>query len=237
MKRGGQVVALDVSLMHKANSGIDLTRIQLGPVHYAGQLARYIRDASTIRARTLSEWGRAPTLDECRAMIEQAQAERQRYADESARLCEHDADAADFVPRATTRAIRDQRRANQAAMLEKIKVKSEPLPANDQFRTERPELISEVIACAAEGMGVSVDDLLSDIRKGDVLKARQVACHVMRQRGLSLPQIAERLNRDHSSVINAIKRFDSHATDRMRQLADMLIGKQQDAGANDEVAA
>jgi chromosomal replication initiator protein len=219
------VVGLDVGLLHDPFSGINASQLGIGPRNYAMQLARYIRDASTIRARTLSEWGRAPSLAECQALIASAQQERQRYKAESERLQEKDSDAIIFAPKATEQAVREQRRAAQKALLEKMKVAAEPAPANDQVSPDRPKIISEVIAGAANGMGVTLDALLSKSRGGDVLKARHVACYALRARGLSTPQIGSWLGRDHSTVVSSLRRFEAKATEQMRALAAHLIGK------------
>lgn len=50
------------------------------PVAYATYLARYIADPSTIRVRTLEQFGRAPTLARCRKLREDYLAERARRA-------------------------------------------------------------------------------------------------------------------------------------------------------------
>jgi hypothetical protein len=45
------------------------------PRHYAQHIAKHIKDPSTIRVRTLEHWGRAPSIEQCRAIrqrIEQA---------------------------------------------------------------------------------------------------------------------------------------------------------------------
>ena len=40
------------------------------PSSFARYLASYVSDPSTIRARTIDQFGRAPSVDECRAMRE-----------------------------------------------------------------------------------------------------------------------------------------------------------------------
>lgn len=47
------------------------------PISYAAQLASYISDPSTIRARVLDEYGRAPTIEQCRNLRAQKVREKE----------------------------------------------------------------------------------------------------------------------------------------------------------------
>lgn len=49
------------------------------PESYAQRLAGYIKNPSTIRVRTLEQWGRAPSLDRCKLFIAAANPPRPRY--------------------------------------------------------------------------------------------------------------------------------------------------------------
>jgi len=59
-------LACPTSFLHRAGGGIPRDRSEEGPLAYAAQLARYIKDASTIRAHVMSHYGRAPSLDRIR---------------------------------------------------------------------------------------------------------------------------------------------------------------------------
>lgn len=50
------------------------------PTQYASAIARYISDPSTIRARTIDSWGRAPTVDQCRDLRAAALEERDEFS-------------------------------------------------------------------------------------------------------------------------------------------------------------
>lgn len=50
------------------------------PTAYAAAIARYISDPSTIRARTIDAWGRAPSVDACKALRATALEERDEFS-------------------------------------------------------------------------------------------------------------------------------------------------------------
>lgn len=229
MKRGGEVVRCCNELLHNPQSGINPAQLGIGPRNYARQLARYIRDPSTIRARTMNEWGRAPSISECREMIVDATAQRERYRSESDRLAPKDIDAIDFVPGATEHALRVHRQALKIKA-EEVRL-PEPEPANDDAKPRRPLLLNEIVSAIARAMKVSLDDLLGKSRDKQVAQARQVVCWVLFKRGQSYPQIGRRIGRDHSTVISAVRRFETHATDRMRLVAEFFAGVEEEVAA------
>ncbi len=66
-----------------------------------------------------------------------------------------------------------------------------------------------IIRQCSEFYGVSVEDILSDKRKKEISSARRCTMYVVREiLGLSYPKIAAIFNKDHSSVIYAIKETD-----------------------------
>jgi hypothetical protein len=212
----------NVQILHAPEAGICAAQLGIGPRNYARQLARYMRDPSKVRANTMNEWGRAPTLRECAEMIAAARAERQRYRDETERLGENDKDAIDFAPSATDHAKRAHKLATKIAA-EKV-VLPELEPANDDELRAPPVLIGELIEAIAKAFKVTAEDILGPCRAGVIKSARIVVCKVLHLRGQSYPQIGRRINRDHSSVINAVHRFDTHATDKMRAVASFFAG-------------
>lgn len=50
------------------------------PTQYASAIARYISDPSTIRARTIDSWGRAPSIDQCRELRAKALEVRDEFS-------------------------------------------------------------------------------------------------------------------------------------------------------------
>lgn len=222
MKRGGEVVRCCNELLHNSQSGINPAQLGIGPRNYARQLARYIRDPSTIRARTLGEWGRAPSISECREMIVEATAQRERYREESDRLSPKDIDAVDFVTGATQHALRVHRAAMRRA--ENAVELPQAEPANDDVLPPRPLLVGEMIEAVCKAMKVSNVALFSASRDRWIMRARQVISWVLFKRGMSYPDIGRRLKRDHSSIINAVRRFETHADDEMRLVAEHFVG-------------
>lgn len=65
-----------------------------------------------------------------------------------------------------------------------------------------------LLEAACEVYAANVEDVLSDSRHGSVVKARQMACWLMSQQGLSTAHIGRFLNRDHTTVIYAIRRVE-----------------------------
>ncbi len=54
--------------------------------------------------------------------------------------------------------------------------------------------------------GVSLDDILSARRQTDIAAARFEISARLYERGLSYPQIGRLINRDHTTVIHAVRR-------------------------------
>lgn len=71
-------------------------------------------------------------------------------------------------------------------------------------------MISETIRSAAAYFDIALEDLTGARRTNDVVRARCAVIYVLRhQHKLSLPQIGQRVNRDHSSVMYALRIFDA----------------------------
>jgi hypothetical protein len=64
----------------------------------------------------------------------------------------------------------------------------------------------QAIAAAAQAFGTSPEAIVGSERSRTVSDARAVAMTVARQSGLSFPAIAEQFNKDHGSVIHAVRR-------------------------------
>ncbi len=62
-----------------------------------------------------------------------------------------------------------------------------------------------LIESAADLYGVDIHRLMSGARDAQTARARQAACWVLRQRGLTLTQIARLLDRDHTTVMYACR--------------------------------
>lgn len=220
-------------LLHNPHSGINPAQLGIGPHNYARQLARYMRDPSKVRAGTMYQWGRAPTIEQCRELINEAQGERQRYREESDRLAPKDIDALDYRPLPTRHAKEVQeridRKRNQDIAVVEQAVEAEP--ANDDPEPQRSHFLTETVYQVCRAMGVVVADVVGNSRVKAVVRARHVVFYVLHKRGQSLTQIGRRLGCDHTSVMYALRIWDVKATDNMRKVAAFFVS---DA---DEVAA
>lgn len=78
----------------------------------------------------------------------------------------------------------------------------------------------EIVASIAADMDVSLADIVGIKRSKPIMQARLVAYKVLASRGTnSLAQVGRWIGgRDHSTVINGLRKFDKHATPWMREL-------------------
>ena len=58
--------------------------------------------------------------------------------------------------------------------------------------------------------GIAPAEMLSPIRSQHVVRARAIYTYIMRLHGLSYPQIGRYLNRDHTTVMNLYRHFETH---------------------------
>jgi hypothetical protein len=71
-------------------------------------------------------------------------------------------------------------------------------------------MISETIRSAAAYFDIALEDLTGARRTNDVVRVRHAVIYVLRHRyNMSLPQIGRRMNRDHSSIMHALRVFDA----------------------------
>ena len=76
-------------------------------------------------------------------------------------------------------------------------------------RTTPADDCQRLVAEAAERHGVTTGAILSRSRRRPVVRARQEVCWELRQLNLSYPQIAELLDRDHSTVLVAVRKVEA----------------------------
>lgn len=63
----------------------------------------------------------------------------------------------------------------------------------------------EVVVAVAAVVGIAPDDILAEGRSGHVVRSRAVVCLVLREVGMSSPEVGRLVRRDHSSVLAAAK--------------------------------
>lgn len=210
------MIACGTQTLHQSQGGIRARRIDASPYAYARELARYIRDASTIRARTMNEWGRAPSIEECREIIAKAQAKRDAFKAESDKLVPTEQDEDVFaVPVIAQQVKRDRR------VVVKVDFSAPALP-----RSFDPATLTarDVIVHVARAFYVKAEDMLGPGRARPLVIPRQVAMYALHKRGgMSLTAIARMFGRDHSTAIHAIRQFEAKADDRMITVAARMV--------------
>lgn len=197
-----------VDPFHKDARGIRATNLDAGPDSYANELARYIRCASTVRARTFDHYGRGPSIDAVRAMRQRHEEGQGRFKAAWAKLGHSDQDQ-------WVRAAKPSDAKPEPVFIEPEPIKLLPCvtPADIIARIERAYR-------AAPGT------IVGRSRARRTVTARNLAAYVLRQRGNSLTKVGMLLGgRDHSTVSNALERFEDLATPEMRAFAGRLLGE------------
>lgn len=84
--------------------------------------------------------------------------------------------------------------------------------------------LNTVLNAAAIRYGCTVDQILGGTRARDITNARMVVCYVAhRDLGMSTTRIGQQIDRDHSTVVNAVHRVE--ADERMRTVARDIAGQ------------
>lgn len=81
-----------------------------------------------------------------------------------------------------------------------------PKPATQHPIPLMPREIRRIIQASAEHFGVEISDMLCPSRMRVLVAPRHVCMWLLRERGLSFPQIARRMNRgDHTTAIHGVR--------------------------------
>ena len=179
------------------------------PNAYARRLVRYISDPSTVRARTLDAYGKAPTREMISNWRDAWVAEK-----EWGRLARSPEEENEDN-------LVDQICTSVAQRIVGLEVDL-PAVANDQPDTTPREpvalpsidrsvplaTISEVLAECARVASVTVVDIVGPSRFAIVVRARQFAATVLRARGNSYPNVGRYIgDRDHSTIMHSVQQF------------------------------
>lgn len=198
-------------------------------LQYATRIARYIRDPSTVRARTLDFFGRAPSVDQCRniiaAIVRREEADKrkaERRATDMKDLngkrptfkCGHPRED-DNIAFAGDRVLC---RTCKAATYRKWKDSQEDLRARMQVEPVATQALiisapRRVLARAAQIYGMDGEKIRSRSRLPRIVQARQAVAYAIRQRANPLEwgysRIAAFLNlTDHTTIIHAVKQAE-----------------------------
>ena len=90
---------------------------------------------------------------------------------------------------------------------------ADPPPIKSKTITIRlPFLNSDIVAGVALAFGMTKEYMTSGCRRRNTANAKRVAAKLLRDNGLSYPNIAKLLSmRDHSSIIYLVETFDAYA--------------------------
>jgi len=87
------------------------------------------------------------------------------------------------------------------------------LPKGEFLTSKRP--LARVVDAVSKSTGVTVAEIMGPRRDRNIIRARFAAMAIARDYlNLSYPQIGREFNRDHTSVINAMRRVDALCDDR-----------------------
>lgn len=201
------------------------------PTSYARYLAGYINDPSTIRVRVKEEFGRSPSVDIIKAIIETRQAKDKVANQEcdarfrSRFTCGHPETADNILLGENGRDycrtceeakinVKRQReldkhmRERAAIALKEAERDARLVKIEKSIKTilttepKRPRLGGETIKAVANYFKLEASDIVG--RKGSriFVDARIAVTLIMRDRDLSYPQIGRFLNRDHTTIIH-----------------------------------
>lgn len=85
-------------------------------------------------------------------------------------------------------------------------------------------VVYKILGQVAEYYEVSMEDLLEQSRKAKLVRPRQVAMYLLKEHyRLSLPAIAEKMRRDHTTVLHGVRQIRAAAegVDLKRQLREL----------------
>lgn len=83
-----------------------------------------------------------------------------------------------------------------------------------KYKEQMPPKVLQVLTIIGYELNVSVEDMKARIRKKHIVEARHFAIHILFnhifKRRVSLPRLGGWMNRDHTSVIHAIRNVDAY---------------------------
>lgn len=223
-------------MMNNANHPLGL------PINYAAKLAQRHSDAGFILAQLDREYQYHDVCrDQIRAMRAKVENDNLRQRQLFLREVETAVKAEDAQKRTAAQIASDN--AIRRALIEReedARAKRREIECRAQQRVRQrkhmdalkalaerevvqkamvPVSVPEIIACIAWALKVKPTDVVGDHRNKAFVLARRVAAWVLVKRGNSFAQVGRWLNRDHTTIMHAIKMFDKSATDEMRAVA------------------
>ena len=165
------------------------------PSGYASTLAKSITDPSTIRAHTLSYFGKAPSVETIRRMIDGHRAKRARHFTTRTDASMHyneDNDSGHWAVRVT-----DKKR-------ERDYLDIPPPPPKNPF-LQRWRIAGAVAESVGEAFGVEPVQIMGKFRTRKHTHPRSVVYKLLIDWGLGYAEIGRRMgDRDHSTIVHGV---------------------------------
>lgn len=193
-----------------ARARMKLTFEERPPLSMARDMAKWCRDASKIAAYVNNYFGeRLVTRQQCEALIARANKPTGRK-----------------IPDWTQEELARGKVAEKPVLIFTPPVFYEPAPKAPEWQstgislrpwpqwyrppTRRKPFAREIVAQVAEMFGRTYDEMVGATKTAYMVDARATAAAVLRRRGMSYPEIARHLQRDHTSVINLLDKLDRY---------------------------
>jgi chromosomal replication initiator protein len=219
-----------IDLRDKVYGGFQQLKETAGPTAYAARLARYIRDASTIRARTMNEYGRAPSIEQIRDMIADARDKVAQVRLAAAQNAPDENEDAQLwaTPGLIRIAAERSAMAERTAALRALAKLDEAAGDGTPEHPARDMVASrDIITMTATAFGLTYAEVTGRSKARHIVAIRHMAAWILTKRGrLSSVQVGKALNRDHSSVIHGRDQFEKRATPEQRDFALRLANWQ-----------
>lgn len=189
------------------------------PHDMAKHLSKYVTCPSSIVAFTANYFGkrRAVPLADAIKFVQQRRQERQKAKDVAQHKC-RDSGAFDHlpfkpagigVPRPKREAVVEQPAAKEQVSPVHNAHSPDKIWPNWYRPAERRMFPRELVTAIATDAGFTYAEIVGRARSGPLVAVRAVCCRILRERGMSYPQIGRVLGgRDHSTIINALNKFD-----------------------------
>ncbi len=193
------------------------------PEAYASNLARYISNPSTIRARTLEWWGRAPSVERCKALRDkhvqkvsfgesreiykaykgnfqcghERSEENSHWLETGTQVCKtcRRERMAEAQRRSREKKRKDREAIERILKAEKKLAERKRRESEAEYRKERLNsvFVNELVAKVCDVFCCSQEDFYGRKRSKHLVIARSVFVRLMRDREASYPQIQRRL--------------------------------------------
>lgn len=188
-----------------SKSGYQPLTYETGYREYAKRLSHYISDPSTVRARTIEQYGKAPTIDEIVEMRAKWVGKVARRGEGGYKYGRHKDPKYLTAPAV----VEPEPEPEVVAALALAEPEPEPEPVIVEEVPYGPMLTSaDVIDACARITGCTYGEIIGTMRFKPIVEARMLCCAIMRARGGSYPNVARRIGgRDHSTVIHAVRTF------------------------------